>query len=99
VGRPVTSKRVDLTGIDIGSDPDLEARIKSLTDRLPDASFELSGFFVRPGDTLIIRVSSDYTKEQFDHISAALQERLPGIDLMVLSGVEQIIAYRPGGDR
>lgn len=54
---------------------------------------------VRPGDTLIMRLRSDVSREQFnalrENTEPMLKERLPGVEVMWLGGVEQIAVYRP----
>jgi hypothetical protein len=51
---------------------------------------------VRPGDTLIVRCSRPLNMYQADQLKAKLAQRLPGIDVLILSSpVDQIAAYRP----
>lgn len=54
---------------------------------------------VRPGDTLILRLTSDISPEQFHRIRGNLEpqmkERLPGVEIMWIGGVEQMVVYRP----
>jgi hypothetical protein len=57
----------------------------------------LDAVVVRPGDTLIVRVPSTLTQEQFTQIVTHLDERLPGVKTVLL-GVDQILVYRPDGD-
>ncbi|MEO3875542.1 hypothetical protein ABGB18_42745 [Nonomuraea sp. B12E4] len=55
---------------------------------------------VRPGDTLIVRLSADMTVEQFtrfrESIEPTLNEKLPGVKVLIIGGVEQLAVYRPG---
>lgn len=52
---------------------------------------------VRPGDTLILRVSSAIRPEHVQALAASLKERLAGIDVAVVGGVDQMAVYRPEG--
>lgn len=55
---------------------------------------------VRPGDTLILRLGTDVSAEQFarfrDGALPPLKERLPGVEVLIVGGVEQMVVYRPG---
>lgn len=61
----------------------------------------LGAAVVRPGDTLIIGVGRDISREHFeefyDQIRNMVDERLPGVKFVVLA-VDQFAVYRPGGD-
>ena len=54
---------------------------------------------VRPGDTLILRVASEISHDQFqrirEHVEPSLKEKLPGVEVMWFGGVEQMAVYRP----
>jgi hypothetical protein len=54
----------------------------------------LDAVTVRPGDRLIVRVRPDITREQADELAGQLQERLPGLDVIILAA-EQIVVYWP----
>jgi hypothetical protein len=49
---------------------------------------------IRPGDTLIVRVSRDVTAEAAADYRAKLEDRLPGVDILVLAA-DGIAVYRP----
>lgn len=55
---------------------------------------------VRPGDTLVLCLGKDVTPEQFarfcDGAGPALKERIPGVEVLLVGGVEQMLVYRPG---
>jgi hypothetical protein len=50
---------------------------------------------VRPGDTLIIRLARSVTAETAADYRAKLEDRLPGVDILVLAA-DGIAVYRPG---
>ncbi|GAA4221508.1 hypothetical protein FHR32_005118 [Streptosporangium album] len=54
---------------------------------------------VRPGDTLILRLASNTTPEQFarsrEMVGPGLKERLPGVEVVWLGGIEQMAVYHP----
>lgn len=56
---------------------------------------------VRPGDVLILRVAPNISPSGFqrlrDSIEPKLKERLPNVQIVVISGIEQLAAYRPDG--
>lgn len=58
----------------------------------------LPGVVVRPGDTLIL-ITTARTHEQLSAmeqtVRQALRERLPGIGIAVVGGIEQALVYRP----
>lgn len=58
------------------------------------------GVVVRPGDTLVIRLSKDTSIEDFtrfrERALPMLKERLPGVEVVFLGGVEQIAVVRAG---
>ena len=52
---------------------------------------------VRPGDTLVIRLPAGATMQEVDNwkqATADLQECMPGVEIVVLGGCEQIAVYR-----
>lgn len=49
---------------------------------------------VRPGDTLILRVTRRLAADQAEHIKAAVQQRIPGIDVVIIE-CDQLSVYRP----
>ncbi|MFC3986801.1 hypothetical protein [Streptosporangium jomthongense] len=54
---------------------------------------------VRPGDTLLLRLASNVTASQLEafreRLVPALEARLPGVEVIMVGGVEQMAAYRP----
>lgn len=53
-----------------------------------------TGFVLRPGDTLIVRVSPDISNESYGELLSALKKELPGVTVVVVVA-EQLMAYRP----
>lgn len=55
---------------------------------------------VRPGDTLVLRLGKDVTPVQLarfhDGALPALKERIPGVEVIIVGGVWQLIVHRPG---
>lgn len=70
-----------------------------LTDLLQEVG---EAAIVRPGDTLILRLGERVSADQFarfrDGALPALKERLPGIDVLLVGGVEQLVVHRPNED-
>lgn len=54
---------------------------------------------VRPGDTLIVRLTADTSPEQLmrfrENAAAMFTEKLPDVEVIYLGGVEQLAVYRP----
>ncbi|MER7126757.1 hypothetical protein [Micrococcus luteus] len=54
---------------------------------------------VRPGDTLIVRLASDVRPAEYerfrDTAMVGMRKRMPGVEVIVVSGVEQMAVYRP----
>ena len=55
---------------------------------------------IRPGDVLLIRVSSEVRdRQQFNElvaeVSARLKERMSDVELCFIAGADQILHYRP----
>lgn len=54
---------------------------------------------IRPGDTLILRLDSGLTPGQLearrDRLVPSLKARVPGVEVIMLGGVEQMAVYRP----
>jgi len=48
---------------------------------------------VTPGQTLIVTVPDTPTPEQAEAMATSLKERLPGVEVVVLGGVDQIAVY------
>jgi hypothetical protein len=67
-----------------------------VTDVSPLAALDLAeATEVRPGDTLIVRVSTgSVTWEQADLIKETLQHQLPGVQVVVVAAAG-IAVYRP----
>ena len=51
---------------------------------------------VRPGDRLVM-ATGFINKQQADQIKARLREDLPGVEVTLVSGVSQVLVYRPDG--
>lgn len=54
----------------------------------------LESLVVRPGDRLVIRVHPRIEPPALEQLKAAVEERLPGVEALVL-GVDQIAVYKP----
>jgi hypothetical protein len=54
---------------------------------------------VRPGDTLILRLASAISPEQYkrlrENLEPGLKEHMPGVEVIFLGGIEQMAVYRP----
>lgn len=50
---------------------------------------------IRPGDTALVRVQRGTTSEQAQEMTALLKEQLPGVEVLLLAGVDGIEVYRP----
>lgn len=51
---------------------------------------------IRPGDTLIILIKKPtLTEQHYDRMVEAIKARVDGIDVFMISGVDQLMAYRP----
>lgn len=55
----------------------------------------VSGLVVRPGDTLIIGVTTPMTDEEIDHMAKVVDERMPGLKVAIVDHVNALAAYRP----
>jgi hypothetical protein len=67
-----------------------------MSEQLLDAVAE--GLVVRPGDTLLLRLPADMSMDAIararDAVEPALREKLPGVDVVLVCGVEQIAVRR-----
>jgi hypothetical protein len=52
---------------------------------------------VRPGDTLIIRVAPDVSRQRADELKRMVREAIPGLADVYVLCAEQVIVYRPDG--
>jgi len=50
---------------------------------------------IRPGDTVLVRMPRDAHRVQLETVSDRLRERLPGVEVLLLAGVDGIDVYRP----
>lgn len=50
---------------------------------------------IRPGDTALVRMPRGTPQVQLETIADRLRERLPGVEVLLLSGVDGIDVYRP----
>jgi hypothetical protein len=62
--------------------------------QLPSAA---EAVIVRPGDTLVIRIDQRLSGQEIDELQAHLGGQMPGVKVVVLDGVAQLLVYRPGG--
>jgi hypothetical protein len=51
---------------------------------------------IRPGDTVLVRVARDTPQVGLGMIADRLRERLPGVEVLLLAGVDGVDVYRPG---
>jgi hypothetical protein len=54
-----------------------------------------SGVTVRPGDRLLVRVTRPLSPEMARQLRAWLREELPGVEILIVDGVDQMLVYRP----
>lgn len=47
---------------------------------------------IRPGDTALVRMPRDTPRVQLERVA----DRLPGVEVLLLAGVDGIDVYRPG---
>lgn len=52
---------------------------------------------VRPGDTLIVRIQPDISRQRFEEFADSIKARLPEVKVVVLAA-EQLLVYRPDGE-
>lgn len=52
---------------------------------------------VQPGQTLIVTLPEALSAEETSNVGKALKERLPGVEVLILAGVQQIAVYDPEG--
>jgi heptaprenylglyceryl phosphate synthase len=52
----------------------------------------------RPGDTLILIAGSRVSEAQYENMVAEIKERLPGLDVILLDGIGQVVVYRPDAE-
>lgn len=50
---------------------------------------------IRPGDTVLVRMPRDTHRVQLETVADRLRERLPGVDVLLLAGVDGVDVYRP----
>lgn len=50
---------------------------------------------VRPGDTVILRCSRSLDDDEAEDLKRRFRNRIPGVDVRVLGGVDQLAVYRP----
>lgn len=50
---------------------------------------------IRPGDTALVRLPRDTPAVQLETVAERLRERLPGVEVLLLAGVDGIDVYRP----
>src|SRR3546814_9104268 len=74
-----------------------QARGAGLMARTVDlkVKYEVELTVIRPGDTALVRLPRDTTSAQAQELTARLKERLPGVELLLISGVDGIDIYRP----
>lgn len=56
---------------------------------------EVDALVIRPGDTLILRMTHNVTPAEVQSLASTVKERLADIHVLVLGGVEQMAAYKP----
>lgn len=53
---------------------------------------------IRPGQTLVVRYRPFLSVRGAEEFRARIAERLPGVEILVLGGVEQMLVYAPEDD-
>lgn len=53
---------------------------------------------VQPGQTLIVTLPEALSAEHTSDVGKQLKERLPGVEVLVLAGVQQIAVYDPAAE-
>jgi hypothetical protein len=53
------------------------------------------GLIIRPGDTLLVRMSGPLSMETAARVKSGLQELLPDLEDVVLIQAEELAVYRP----
>lgn len=50
---------------------------------------------IRPGDTVLVRMHRDIPLVQAHTVAERLRDRLPDVEVIVLTGADAIAVYRP----
>lgn len=50
---------------------------------------------IEPGQTLILRYTKLITKEQGEEIRKRIADRLPGVEVLIISACDQVVVYQP----
>ena len=50
---------------------------------------------IRPGDTILVRMHRDTSRDQLLFVAERLRDRLPGVEVLMLPGAEGVEVYRP----
>ncbi|WP_345562726.1 hypothetical protein [Nonomuraea rosea] len=58
-------------------------------------AYELGATVVRPGQTLVLCTPHQMSTAEADQMKARLREKLPGVELVLLTGVTQALVYEP----
>lgn len=57
----------------------------------------MSGIVIRPGDTVLMRVDQELSADELTALAEKMKDRLPGCDIIFLSGLQVVDVYRPDG--
>jgi hypothetical protein len=71
-------------------------RVSVGTCAVADLLDVIEAIVLRPGDTLVVRVSAGATLQQADELKARARELLPDVGVVVI-GAEQLVVHRPDG--
>lgn len=74
-----------------------------MSDSLPEFELRTTDIdevtVIRPGDTLVLRLASEIPPCQVDQVTRTLRDRLrarlPGVDVLLITGVDGLAVYRP----
>ena len=72
--------------------PDMNVKLKVATEFA-------EALVIRPGDTLVLRVARNISAAEADRARQRIRDELPGLAaVVILTGFDQLAAYRPDGD-
>lgn len=69
-----------------------DEQVEGLGQKIED---EVNSAVVRPGDTLIIGISRNITREEADNFIAFCQVKLPDVKILILPEIVELRVFRP----
>lgn len=73
-----------------------------MSDSLPEYQLRTTDLddvtVIRPGDTLVLRLASEVPPCRLDQVTRTLRDRLPGVDVLIIGGVDGLAVYQPDSD-